>query len=249
MSTFRATVVVCSHRDIKVSVLASMWNLRDCPDPKITIQFQDGDALISRSRSIRATKFLKESKDELLCFIDDDVIISPFDLTKLMWMAFKDYPIIAAPYATKSKENPGFAVRPLGDNSLLQFGENGGVYEMKDVSTGCVVIRREVLEKMVETETVHNCVHGTRQYYPFFQHREELEDGVWEDKSEDWWFCWAARKLGFGIYCDTTIKTSHIGPYEFTWDDVYEVRQGLRKKYAGVDFRVTPPKQELLKAV
>lgn len=243
MEDFKATIVVCSHREVKVAVLASLWTLRDCPNPKIEIQFQDGDALISRSRSIRATKFLKESKSDILCFIDDDVVISAFDVTKLLWLAWeKKYPIIGAAYATKSKENPSFAVRPLEDGINLQFGKSGGIYEMRDISTGCMAIRRGVFEKMVESETVHDCEHGKRRYYPFFQHREEFDDGKWEDKSEDWWFCWAARKLGFGIFCDTTIKTGHIGPFEFSWDDVFEARNGLRKKYDDLTFRVVPEK-------
>lgn len=238
--TFKVQVVVCSHRDIKLSVLASLWPLRDCPDPKIEIEFQDGDALISRSRSIRATKFLKSNAD-LLCFIDDDVVISAFDLTKLMWLAWQQkYDVIGAAYTLKSKENPGFAIRPLTDGITMHYGKNGGIYEVKYVSTGCVVIRRDVLEKMVETETIHDCEHGTRRYYPFFQHREMEVDGKWEDLSEDWFFCEMARRLGYKIFVDTTVKTGHIGPYEFNWDDVIEARNGLRKTYDDIAFRILP---------
>jgi hypothetical protein len=242
MATFKVTVVCCSHRNVMVSVLANLWTLRDCPDPKITLEFQDGDALISRSRSIRATKFLKSDSD-MLAFIDDDVAINSFDFTKLMWLAWKEkYPIIGAAYATKSKTKPGFAIRPLTNDVTMNFGASGGVYEVKDVSTGCVVIRREVLETMVEKEAVHLCRHGAREYYPFFQHREVLEDdGVWEDKSEDWFFNWNARKLGFKVYCDTSIKTEHVGPYAFTWDDVLEVNQGKRETHPNIQFKVVMP--------
>mgnify|MGYP002864868359 CR=1 FL=1 len=216
--------------------------LRDCPNPKITVQFQDGDALISRSRSIRATKFLKETKDDLLCFLDDDVSISAIDYTKLMWLAYKEgLDIVGAAYATKSKTNPGFAVRPLQGTDKLKFGNEGGVYEMKDISSGCMVIRREVLEKMISSESVHLCTHGERQYYPFFQHREVEDDGVWEDKSEDWFFCYQARQLGFKVWMDSSIRTGHTGAYEFDWSDVYETKAGLRKTYDNPIFNITVP--------
>lgn len=238
MSGFSVTVAVCAHRQIQAQTYENLRALENCPDPKVTVRLVDGDALISRSRSRAATHFLKTTKDDLLMFIDDDIVISPFDATKLMQEAHQlNLPIVGAAYVTKSKTNPGFAIRPLGKQAL-EFGTNGKLYEMRSISTGCMVIRREVLNKFINEGIAPLCKHGTTGYHPFFQHQKMMIDDVWEDVSEDWYFCEKARKLGYKVWCDTTIKLGHIGPYEFTWDDMVDVRAGLRKTYASHTFNV-----------
>lgn len=239
MSKFSVTVAVCAHREIQAQTYENLRALESCPDPKITVRLVDGDALISRSRSRAATHFLKTTKDDLLMFIDDDIVISAFDATKLMQEAYQlELPIVGAAYVTKSKENPGLAIRPLAKQGI-EFGTNGKLYEMRSISTGCMVIRREVLNKFINEDVAPLCRHGSTGYYPFFQHQKMMIDNVWEDVSEDWYFCEKARKLGFKVWCDTTIKLGHIGPYEYTWDDMIEVRAGLRRGYLSHTFNVT----------
>lgn len=247
MSNFSVTLAVCAHRDIKAAVWENLWDTGGCPNPKVTVRVLDGDALISRSRSRAATFFLEKTKDDLLMFIDDDVVVSPMDVTKLMFEAQDlKLPIVGAAYVTKSKTKPGFAVRPL-TLDRLQFGTSGKLYEMRSISTGCMVIRREVLEKFISSGIAPMCRHGNTFYYPFFQHEKMKIDGIWEDVSEDWYFCEKARELGFTVWCDTTIKTAHIGPYEYTWDDIEEVNHGLRKTYADLSFGIATNKDFLAK--
>lgn len=238
MSDFSVTVAVCAHRDIKAEVWERLWALGGCPNPKVTVRVLDGDALISRSRSRVASWFLKKTQDDLLMFIDDDVVISTMDATKLMWLAYKEeLPIVGAAYVTKSKKAPGLAVRPIGQEKI-PFGTHGGLHEMRSISTGCMVIRREVLSKFINEGVAPLCKHGNTVYYPFFQHEKMKIDDNWEDVSEDWYFCEKARKLGYKVWCDTTIKLGHIGSYEYNWDDIVEVNEGIRKTYDSVDFRV-----------
>lgn len=231
MDQFSVTVAVCAHRAIQAQTYENLRALEGCPNPKVTVRLVDGDALISRSRSRAASHFLKTTKDELIMFIDDDIVISPFDATKLMHEAYQlKLPIVGAAYVTKSKEAPGFAVRPLEDGKM-NFGTSGQLYKMRSISTGCMVIRREVLDKFINEKIAPFCRHGNTGYHPFFQHEKMVIDGVWEDMSEDWYFCEKARKLGFDIWCDTTIKLGHIGPYVYTWDDIVETKNGMRKTY------------------
>lgn len=246
MSSFSVTVAVCAHREIQAQTYENLRALEACPDPRVTVRLVDGDALVSRSRSRAATHFLQTTKDELLMFIDDDIVINPFDATKLMQEAHQlNLPIIGAAYVTKTKVKPGFAIRPL-DTDELEFGTNGKIYEMRSISTGCMIIRREVLKKFINENVAPLCRHGSTGYYPFFQHEKMLIDGVWEDMSEDWYFCEKARKLGYKIYCDTTIKLGHIGPYEYTWDDIIEVKRGERKTYDNHVFKVVKPHADFL---
>lgn len=238
MSDFSVTVAVCAHREIQAQTYENLRALEACQNPKVTVRLIDGDALVSRSRSRAASHFLKTTTDELLMFIDDDIVISTLDATKLMWEAYKlDLPIVGAAYVTKSKKNPGFAVRPL-EGGKLQFGTAGQIYEVRSISTGCMIIKREVLNKFINENIAPLCKHGEAAYHPFFQHQKMIIDGQWEDVSEDWYFCEKARKLGFGVWCDTTIKLGHIGPYEFTWDDIIETKAGMRHSYDSYTFNV-----------
>lgn len=237
--TFKVTVAVCTHRDIKMAVWYNLKDLEGCPDPKISVKSIDGDALISRSRSLAGTWFLEKTEDDYLMFLDDDVVINSFDATKLMWEAYQmKLDVVGAAYVTKSKHKPGLAVRPLSEIKEMYFGKQGKLYPMESVSTGCMIIARPVLKEFIKSGIAPLCVHGNSQYYPFFQHQKMVINGRWEDCSEDWWFCEQAIKRGFKIWCDTTIKTGHIGPYEYTWDDVFENRKELRKTYEDIKFRV-----------
>ncbi len=241
MSGFSVTVAVCAHREIQAKTFDNLRMLGNCPDPKINVRVLDGDALISRSRSRAASHFLKTTEDELLMFIDDDIVISPFDATKLMQEAHSlALPIVGAAYVTKSKTKSGFAIRPV-NSGQMSFGKKGKLYEVQSISTGCMVIRREVLDELINKNVTPLCRHGDTAYYPFFQHQKMIIGDVWEDMSEDWYFCEMARKIGFSVWCDTTIKLGHIGPYEFNWDDVIEVKLGLRKTYDEHDFNIGIP--------
>lgn len=248
MNEFKVTVAVCAHRSIQAEVWDNLWKLGACPNPKVTVRVLDGDALISRSRSRAATWFLEKTNDDLLMFIDDDVKINCLDATKLMFEAYQlKLPIVGAAYVTKSKENPGFAIRPL-KNMDMMFGKEGKIYPVRSISTGCMVIRREVLEKFVSSGIAPKCQHGNTFYYPFFQHTKMIVNGVFEDMSEDWYFTEKAIQLGFSVHCDTTIKLSHIGAYEYTWDDLVEIRNGERKTHENVKCRVGDVNKDLIAA-
>lgn len=231
---FKVAVGVCAHRNITLATFQSLWKLKDCPNPEIHILPLDQDALISRSRSLVATHFLDKTDDDILMFIDDDIRISTYDATKLMRECFEGkFDILGAAYVTKSKKNPGLAIEPAENIDRINFGKSGAIYEVNNVSTGCMAIRREVLRKMVETETAPLCRHGGigggTKYYAFFQHKAEVINGQWRDLSEDWWFTTRARGLGFKCWIDTTIKLSHIGQYEYDWDDL--INKEHRKEF------------------
>ena len=232
MSDFSVTLAVATHRDIKIRVWNTLWTLASCPNPKVSPCLVDGDALISRSRSRIATHFLQKTTDDYLFFLDDDVVISPQDARKLMLEAYNNkLPILGAPYATKSQEKSTFAIMTNENKGSFNFGKEGGLVSVKNVSTGCMLIAREVLEKMVKKETAHLVEQG---YYSFFQHREGLIDGKWQDQSEDWFFCNEAKKLGFSIWMDSSIKLDHIGSFAYNFDYVKLLSDGGIKKHENV---------------
>jgi len=209
-------VGVCVHRDIKMRTWRTLSLLKDCPNIKVTVAMQEGDALISRSRNKLATKFLKETTADYLMFIDDDIEIDPYDATRMMQEAYAyKYPILGAAYPVKDQENPTLAIMTKDKQGRIKFGKEGSVIQVDCVSTGCMLIDRRTLERMVKKEAAHFCDQG---YYTFFQHREMKINGKWDDCSEDWFFCRQAKELGMAVWLDTRPKLTHIGPFNYTWD-------------------------------
>jgi hypothetical protein len=203
--------------------------MRDCPNPKVNPVIQEGDALISRSRNKVATHFIKNTTDEMLCFLDDDVEINPKDLQNMMLEVHKNkYPILGAAYALKDHVKGGMAFLPENNVGEIVFGEGGKVVPVKRVSTGCMIIRREVLETMIKKDVVHFCEDSKN--YPFFQHRETFVDGAWKEASEDWWFCIKAREMGFQPFLDSRPITKHWGMFPYGIDYIEMLADRKEKK-------------------
>ena len=80
------------------------------------------------------------------------------------------------------------------------------LHEVKWLAGGCMIIKREVIEKLMEKYPVPNL--------PMIHKEEYL--------SEDFAFCERARKLGYKIYAEPTIKLGHCGSYFFFLKDYYE---------------------------
>ena len=215
---FNVWAGMCVHRDIKVKAVKARRLLEACPNPKITVQDIEGDALIARSRGRMATGFLK-SDAEVLLFLDDDIVYEPQDIQKMLLCQKQyDLDIVGAAYAIKDEQNPNFAIRTLNDGEFV-FGKKGSIIEVMYISAGCMAVKRRVFEKMIEAEMVHLCHPDSAKYYPFFIGQEKVLNGKWTDLSEDWSFCEKARQLGFRVWCDTTIKLHHIGLKTYDWDD------------------------------
>lgn len=220
--TFKVALAICTHRDVKLEVFKVTRLLEACPDPKIQLAMQVGDALIDRSRSKIATVFLKDRDDDILWFLDDDIVTNSQDMTRMMWEMWKyDLDILGAPYVLKSESEKAFAIRTLEDQVDIPCGKGAEIQEVRYVSTGCMGIRRRVFEKMIEKEIVHLCHPETQKFYPFFCPMEYNLNGKWIYLSEDWAFCQRARELGFKVHCDFGTKLGHIGPKVYDFDDFF----------------------------
>lgn len=162
------------------------------------------ESLIQRARNGIAKKFLEETKDDYLFFIDSDIVIlTPYAIDMLV-EARKD--IIAGAYVYKQYPvKPAFRLKENNYN----LTNRPDVIEALFISSGFMLIKRKILED------IYNHTEG----YPFncfisYKDREFL--------SEDWSFCEIARKQ-FYVPCfiHTKIELAHIGQYPFTMKDFY----------------------------
>lgn len=88
------------------------------------------------------------------------------------------------------------------------------------VGFGCVLIHREIIEKM------------KKPYFKFVDLGEDKQTGEWRQASEDFWFCVNARKLGYDLWIIPEISCGHIGEapvitekhFRIKRDDVYQIK-------------------------
>jgi GT2 family glycosyltransferase len=134
--------------------------------------------------------------------IDADVIFSPFAIEQLV---AHDKDIVGASYNFKCFQLPD--AKEFGVASAVKlFGEHGEpinpppgglpseLFKCYGLPGGFVLIKMSIFDKLE---------------MPYFAN-------VWEPTryvGEDIYFCEKARKAGFDIWCDPTIKVYHVGPY------------------------------------
>lgn len=216
-------VVLCVHRGVDPDTFDSLMTLAKCPNPNMVIRCKSGDALIDRSRSIVATQFLNSNDYDQLLFIDDDILFNPVDAANLCKVTAKNHLGIAgAPYVKKQAASTHYAIKTFEDEKYV-FGNEGGIQECEQVSTGFMCIEKWVLQQMVDKlgDKMPYCQHGGMDFYPFFQPEpEKLENGQWRYNSEDWAFCSRHRSLGGKVYVDTKTRLGHAGRYVFTDSDI-----------------------------
>ncbi len=127
--------------------------------------------------------------------------------------------IVGGAYSTKEDNNAVFAIRTFDDGDY-KFGKDGEVFPVRYVSSGCMAIKRKVLEEMIKQNTVHYCHPRSFKFYPFFLPMQYRLNNEWLYLSEDWAFCQRALDLGFKIWCDGTTRLDHIGDYTYNWDSM-----------------------------
>ena len=161
--------------------------------------FQNGDALIARSRCIAVTKFLKEGETPYMIFVDDDMGFEPEDIDKILIAMDEGREIICGLCVTQ------------GDNRLAQWGWNGGKVnitgkpeEVEYASTGFLGISRKALEKITQNMQLVNKGDWS-ECYPAFECK--AHNGLLV--SEDYDFCNKARDAGLNVYAHTGVKVTH----------------------------------------
>ena len=201
-NTKKIYISCCSNRDPKWGMVlvtedamrhAAKHGLSSVLRPRL------GESLICRARQNDLVEFMRTNSD-LLFSIDDDVV-PPVDV--LVKLAEADKDIVAGIYRLKL-DTPISAVRlPFGGHSweeVLQGLLAPAVY----VSTGCMMIKRRVIEGMIakypELGYARNVTgdRGWALYMPFIHDEEYL--------SEDWAFCQRAIDAGFEVWVHGGVK-------------------------------------------
>lgn len=211
-------LTVCTHRTIDVDVMRSIMNLAAQTKHNFVWSPVRGDALIDRARSRVASYFLLDRTEDVLLFIDDDIVFEPADAIKLIDCVVNGADVAGANYLQKGTLEKTYV--PF-DGQSVTFSKDAKPVEVEAVSSGFMAIHRRVFEKL--SKTVPLCHPGTLNFYPFFQPYPTEKNGRWIYLSEDWALCTKARDAGFKIFLDPSIYLGHKGEYVYNFAD--KVRQ------------------------
>ncbi len=162
------------------------WLELDRPFPTDLSVFQG--ALIDRARNHLVDQMLQHPlRPTHLFFLDSDIVPAADTLTRLL--AHRQ-PIVSGLYRKRTPPHEVMAITHPPTPSLTL---REGVQRVDFVGAGCLLIERRVFEKIRP---------------PWFA-------GEWRGKnhlSEDFYFCEKARKAGFKIWLDPSVRPLHIEP-------------------------------------
>ncbi|HDY72862.1 MAG TPA: hypothetical protein ENH90_01765 [bacterium] len=162
---------------------------------KTNLIFCDG-TYIEQSRNTLVDLFLKRPADYLF-FIDSDMLVPPNTIS-LLCKQNKD--MVSGLYFGRSQQgetHPMVSIKNEGVYSRLS-SLSGELEEVDAVGFGCVLIKREVIEKISKQI-------GEQPFFQnFFKTRTDII-------GEDYYFCELAIKAEFSIFVDTSLQCGHIG--------------------------------------
>jgi len=177
------------------------------------------ESLISRARNILTAMFL-ESNCTHLMFIDADIEWEDDAIIRMLAM---DKDIIAGAYPKKTLPIDYAINLKFVDEARKQVRVENGAVEVLDASTGFFMVKRQVVERMIESYPELFYVNDSsidpkyNQYcYSFFDTIHDPDDNRY--LSEDYTFCRRWQKIGGEIWLDPNTRLNHVGSYTFQGD-------------------------------
>lgn len=215
------------YRNVHVAYAESMALLQrelDRQAISFTYGSVSGDALISRSRSIVGSAFLRSDCDVLLT-IDSDIWFRPQDAIRLCEQAL-ERDIIGALYMTRSLQTQPAVMLP--DGEAISFAADAAPVSVPFLSTGFMAVSKPVFSAL--SQMLPLCHRGWNDrgqdtsFWPFYMPYTIPWEGDGEMYlSEDWAFCQRAKDAGYAVWLDPSIRLGHMGETMFTMEDLIRI--------------------------
>ena len=209
-----------------------------CFKAKLRVSFHlMKSSLVTQGRNLCVAGFLESNATHLL-FIDSDIY---FQSKSIMKMLEKDKDIISVPYPLKTlmwdkvfdkmkegKINTPEDIRkathtyPMKVPSEKDIEIKEGVIEVTDSPTGCMLIKRNVIEKMIKAYPEKKIVQKTvingeyvdkPNMWNFFDTLHDPEEKTF--LGEDFAFCKLWRDLGGKCYAYINDSIVHVGEHQY----------------------------------
>jgi hypothetical protein len=198
-------------------------------------------SLVTQGRNLCVANFLKDPTNPThLLFIDSDI---DFKFSTIMKMLKFDREVIATPYPMKhihwnqiwdrvqkgkiknieelKRAGHAFPIK-LDNQTGKEIPVVDGVIEVSHAPTGCMLIKRQVFDKMIkaypndkiEQATIVNGMAVIDEYnYNFFDTIHDPETKKYY--GEDFGFCKKWTAIGGKCYCYVNDDITHVGEYQY----------------------------------
>jgi len=207
-------VATCVYSAIEPKTAKAIFDARKTMDFDWLVY--EGDSLIGKARCIVAHEFLKRS-EEIIVFIDADIVFTPEDLKQLVDDVSKGFLIVSGYYPEREgrSEDIFFSqdVRLYARKKYREIvKENNLIFTPVDLlGIGFTAVSRKIFEALVEQKLV-GCFRWGNAVIPMFFNTGVL---VNEDTpfylSEDGFFSLLVKKLGIDLLVDNRVQLGHIG--------------------------------------
>ena len=249
-------IMVCTpcHSDVSMHYTQAVLKFQlECMKKNIMVSFSLlKSSLVTQGRNLCVAEFLnhKDNYDYLL-FIDSDISFKPETIFK---MIDADKDIIACPYPMKMFETDKMWKKiketdmVKSEKDLLSSGYmypikisknelivDKGVMEVTHAPTGCMLIKRNVIDKLIakhpELEIYQPTVINGKEtkkenFYNLFDTLHDLETKRYF--GEDFGFCQRWTDIGGKVYVYVMDHISHIGDHEYC-GRFYDMLTGLKR--------------------
>ena len=234
------SILVCTpvHNDCSIHYTQALLEFQvACMQRNILVSFLLlKSSLVTQGRNLCVANFLNDKYTHLL-FIDADI---DFDSKTIFKMLELDREVIAVPYPMKtlnwdrvhkfkgdikdSKElsQTGFTY-PIKVKDKENIKVKDDVMEVTHAPTGCMLIKRQVFDKMIEKypelrisqPTIMNGEAKDKEnLWNFFDTYHDLENKKYY--GEDFGFCKKWTDIGGKCYCYIGDYITHIGEYQYS---------------------------------
>ena len=172
------------------------------------------ESLIPRGRNNLIAKALANTAATHIMFIDADIRFEPEAILRL---ALHNVGVACGLYPMK-----GIPIKYVL-NIVPGARRNGSLFEVSTSGTGFMMIKREIIEKLIEVMPERKYKDSLNLGAQYEKHMYALFDTMIDENghylSEDWTFCKFVReKLRVPVWIDTEIKLDHLGTYTFAGD-------------------------------
>jgi hypothetical protein len=240
-SIFVATPV---HSECSIHYTQSLLSFQQkCLANNILVSFSLlKSSLVTQGRNLCVNAFMEECRNftySHMLFIDSDI---EFSFETIMKLVAADKDIVAAPYPLKTLDWNKIAHRiktrniedgetmskngftwPIKLEDKNQISITKGVAEVSHAPTGCMLIKREVFEKMIkelpelkinQPTIINNQIIEKEFMYNFFDCYHEPETKRYY--GEDFGFCKRWSEIGGKCHILVDDYITHIGEYRYT---------------------------------
>ena len=240
----KISIMVCTpvHSEVSMHYTQALLEFQKvCMLKNILVSFVIlKSSLVTQGRNLCVSSFLNsEHKYSHLLFIDADINFTPESIFEMIAL---DREVIAIPYPMKTinwdkvdrlskeiKYKNSTELSTLGFTYPIKVADTSNiivqnnVIEVTHAPTGCMLIKRQVFDKMIEKypdleinqPTILNGEETkNKNLYNFF---DTLHDPVTKKYyGEDFGFCQKWRDIGGKCYCYINRFITHVGEYQYS---------------------------------